>query len=151
MRSDLQRCSYFGLVFSLIVVSLLIFAGRPAAAQHVDGRQVFERVYAVVPLVGAGTADHPRRPAYAPLRPARGTAPDVNGIIGYTMQVSDDGKFALVEFVARDRLAFRALFADTRPEVKVFEKGKASRATIEAAFRLVKKDFTLDKLGVALP
>jgi len=93
MRSDLQRCSYFGLVFSLIVVSLLICAGLPAAAQHVDGRQVFERVYAVVPLVTS--TDGVRRPQYAPNPPARGTPPDVNGIIGYTMQVSDDGKFAL--------------------------------------------------------
>ena len=62
-------------------------------------RNTHERVLAVVPMVGSGTPDDPRRPMYAPVP---GGAPSREGIIAFTYQVSDDGKFALVEFVAHD-------------------------------------------------
>jgi hypothetical protein len=114
-------------------------------AQQVDRQNIHERVWAIVPIIGKGTAEDPKRPAYIPAPPPPGQAPAPNPIIGFSMQVSDDGKFALVQFVARDRAAFKELLADTRPEVKVFEKGKATRTQIEQAFRVQKRDFDLDK------
>ena len=105
----------------------------------------------MVPLVGKGTADDPRRPAFVPAPAPKGTPPPTNGIIGFTMVLSDDGKSALVEFVARDRAALAAILADTRPGVKVFEKGKAKRDEILLEFRKHKKDFDFERLGVSLP
>lgn len=121
------------------------------AQRRVDPRNRYERLLCVVPMVGAGTMADPRRPQYAPLPPARGAAPSRTGIIAFTFQPSDDGQNALVEFVARDRAAFQAILADTRPNVKIFEKGKARRSDIEAEFRKHKKNLDLDKFGVSLP
>ena len=121
------------------------------AQQRVDPRNRYERVLCVVPMVGAGTPEDPRRPAYAPLPPLPGTLPAEDGIAGYTMVLTDDGAHAIVEFVARDRSAFKALFADKRADVKVFEKGKTRKVDIETEFRKVKQDFNLDELGTALP
>src|SRR5262249_2406796 len=105
----------------------------------------------IVPLVGTGKRGDPIRPAFVPAPPAPGAAPDQKGILGFTMQMCDDHKHALVEFVARDRSAFRQIMADTRPDVKVFEKGKARRGDIEAEVRKWKKDFDLDRMQVRVP
>ncbi|MBI5283283.1 MAG: hypothetical protein HY858_16480 [Candidatus Solibacter usitatus] len=106
----------------------------------------FERIYAVVPITGSGTKTDPKRPEYAPAEPTPGVRPDGSGILGYSCLTSDDQRFALCEFVARDRTAFQALLADRRPEVKVFEKGLVPRAQIEAAFKALKPDFDLRRL-----
>jgi hypothetical protein len=125
---------------------------KPGVVQrHVDPRNGHVRFLAVVPLVGTGAKGDPIRPAYVPGPLAPGAKPDPNGIIGYTSQLCDDHKHALVEFVARDRSAFKPLMADTRPDVKIFEKGKAKRADIEAEFKKWKKDFDLDHVHVSVP
>ncbi len=122
-----------------LVVSLYLLIPALSKAQYrVDPRNQHERVYAIVPMVGKGTADDPRRPAHLPLTP-RGLLDFSSGILGFTMQLSDDGKLALVEFVARDRSAFAALLADKTPGVKAFEKGKVKKDDIEAEFKKVKK------------
>jgi hypothetical protein len=64
---------------------------------------------------------------------------------------SDDGKLALVEFVAYSRDAFKDLLADTRPDIKVFIKGKDKREDIEKEFKKHKKDFNLDTFGTVAP
>jgi hypothetical protein len=64
--------------------------------------------------------------------------------------LSDNGHFALVEFVARDRAAFRHILADRRADVKAFEKGRAKRADIEREFRTHKARVNLDDLGVVV-
>ncbi|MBK9171351.1 MAG: hypothetical protein IPM24_28390 [Bryobacterales bacterium] len=108
----------------------------------------------VVPMVGQGTAEDPRRPAFVPAPPRPGDAvaerTDLAGILGFTAIVSDDGRFALVEFVAEDPEAFRAIRTDARV-VKAFEVGKARREDIETEFRKHRKDFELDRMGVSLP
>jgi hypothetical protein len=120
------------------------------AQQHkVDLQHMYERVLCVVPMVGAGTYDDPRRPMFAPVRPDPN---ERSGILGFSYQVSDDGNFALVEFVARDRAALSEILSAKRSDVKAFEKGKARRPDIEAEFRKYRKDFDLDKFrGVGLP
>lgn len=119
-------------------------------AQHrkVDMRNTHYRLICVVPIIGKGTPADPFRPEYAPLPSA---APAAAGIIAYTWQPTDDKKRALVEFVARDRAAFKAILEDRRPGVKVFEKGKAKRADILGEFRKLKKDIDLDAFGVNVP
>ncbi|HXI41179.1 MAG TPA: hypothetical protein VNH83_14445 [Bryobacteraceae bacterium] len=135
-------------------------------AQHrVDSRNVYQRVLCIVPMIGSGTPDDPMRPDYAPLPPspaaqaaaavarlAASTSPLAGeGIIAFSYQLSDDGKFALAEFVARSRDVFKPLLADTRPGVKVFIKGQDKRADIEAAFKRVKAGFNLDSLVTVAP
>ena len=65
--------------------------------------------------------------------------------------MSDDGKLALVEFVALDRKAFKDVLADLNPNVKVFLKGKDKREDIETEFKKHKKDFRLDQFGASVP
>ncbi len=133
----------------LLVLALLL-AGACAqlwAQQSVHPRNTLERLICVVPMIGSGTAEDPRRPMYTP---APGEAPDPDGILGFTATLSDNGHFALVEYVARNRAAFRQILAERRADVKVFEKGKARRADIEREFRLHKSRFNLDDLGVVV-
>src|SRR5271166_2596258 len=111
-----------------------------ASAQHsVDPRNTYHRVICVVPLVGAGTAQDPRRPLYAP---SLGSAsPD--GIIAFTQVPTDDGKSAIVEFVAKNRKALQTILADTA--ITTFEKGTQSASAIETALKRFKQDFNLVK------
>ncbi len=109
---------------------------------------MYERVLAIVPLVGTGTAADPQRPMYAPVGSAIGPT-SRTGILGYTYVLSDDGKFALVEYVARDRSAFGAILADTT--IQKFIKGVDQRSTIETAFKALKKNFDFDHFGVRMP
>ena len=122
---------------------LLAFA---ASAQHsVDPRNTYHRVICVVPMIGSGTAADPRRPLYAP---APGSALP-NGIVAFTQVPTDDGKSAIVEFVARTRSAFSAVLADT--SITTFEKGTQSGSAIEAALQKVKKGFSLVQFEVVMP
>jgi hypothetical protein len=53
-----------------------------------------------------------------------------------------------VHFVAADRKAFQSIFADTRPEIRVFEIGVATQAQIEAEMGMYKAGFSLENLKV---
>ena len=134
-----------------IAISVCLVVAPLFGQERVDPRNMHERVWAVVPLIGSGSAQDPLRPKYAPLHPSPGTPPSTDGIIGFTMLLSDDGKHALVQFVALDRSAFKELFEDKSPEVKFFEKGKAKREDVEKEFRKYKKDFDFEQMGVTLP
>ena len=61
-------------VFALagIAAIVLIFAPESAAQRRVDPKFTYQRVIAVVPFVGQGTASDPRRPQYAPWPPSQG-------------------------------------------------------------------------------
>ncbi len=122
-----------------------------SAQQRVNPGNIYERVLCVVPMVGSGTADDPMRPQYAPPPPLPGIRPSQDGIIAFSFQISDDGKLALVEFVAFNRDAFKGLLADTNPNIKVFRKGKDKRQDIEAEFKKHKKDIDLNSFGVVVP
>src|ERR1017187_10819987 len=92
----------------LVLVSLAInssFGADPAPRQamaphHVEASAAYVRIFAVVPLVGAGKTGDPIRPAYTPAL-ASGANVDPNGILAYTVQIADDRQHALDEFVAR--------------------------------------------------
>ncbi len=126
-------------------VGLLLLAGFVCAQHRVDPRNLYNRVIAVVPLVGKGTADDPKRPQYAPWPPSH----DPDGILAFTFEPTDDGQKAVVEFVARNRAAFQQILNDKT--VTVFEKGKAAKADIEGALKPLRKDFDMDRFGVVMP
>ena len=96
----------------------------------------------------------PIRPMFAPpskrlttskeLKPAPRSTSD---IIAYTWQLSDDGKSAIVEFVAVDRKAFTEILNSKDPKVRLFEKGKNSKDETETEIKKQKKDFDPTKFG----
>ena len=109
-----------------------------------------ERLVVVLPMIGSGKITDPIRPKYidavvpphlragaglAPLKTLSGEerlAAEKTRIGAYTFVLADDGKRAIVEFMARERAAFAEI-------LKVFEKGKLAEALGE--LRTVKKDF----------
>lgn len=133
-----------------VALAVCLVAGpRFVSAQtRVDPRNMYERVLAIVPLTGAGTAADPQRPKYAPLANAIDPT-SRTGILGYMYVLSDDGKSALVEFVARDRSAFSTILADTT--IQTFIKGVNPQSQIETAFKALKKNFDFDHFGVRMP
>jgi hypothetical protein len=126
---------------------LLAIATCLPAQQKLDTRQLYERLYCVVPMTGTGTWADPKRPMYAP-SPAQMNPASRTGIIGFTHVLSDDGLSALVEFVARDAAAFAPIVADK--SVKAFRKGQDKREDIEAEFRKHKKDFSFENFGMSV-
>jgi hypothetical protein len=95
--------------------------------------------------VGQSTVGQPAvgQPTISPT----GTTP--SGIIAYTYVLSDDGKFALTEFVVRDQRSFGPILsAASAASIKTFQKGVNTRADIEAEFRKYKADFDASKFGV---
>jgi hypothetical protein len=127
---------------------LILFLTPVLAQQRVDPKNLYVRVICIQPMIGKGTSEDPRRPA---LVPKPGVKASIEGILGYSYQSSDDGKWALVEYVARNREALLPLLEETKFTVKSFEKGKYSRSAIEKELRRYKQDFDLDTLGVSVP
>jgi len=113
---------------------------------RVDARNRYHRILCIVPLVGEGTRQDPRRPQYTPSSDTR--TPSLSGIIGFQQIPTDDNLFAIVEFVATDASALRPIWNDK--SLKIFERGKHSRTVIEAEFKLFRKDFDLTQFGIAV-
>jgi len=113
-------------------------------AQHaVDPAQRYHRLICLVHLTGSGKPGDEIKAEYVPS--------DVTsraGIIAWSMQITDDGKMAIVHLVAVDRNAFAPILADKRPEIRVFEIGKDTQQAIETEMRKYKANFSLDSLKV---
>jgi hypothetical protein len=119
---------------------------RIDAVHRVDPSQTYHRVYARVPLIGTGKRGDEIRPKFAPLlAEIKG---DHSGILAWQMQLCDDGKSALVEFVGATPKELQTITSSTDPNVTVFERGKHTQAEIEAEFQKYKKGFTLNSFGV---
>lgn len=127
-----------------IAVMLMVAALPLEAEKRMDAKDRYERLVLIVPLVGSGTRDDPRRPMFVPARP--GASP---GLISFHYDVSDDAKTAIVELVAADANAFAPVLSASqgRADVKAFERGKSTKAEVEQEIKKVKKDFDVDKLG----
>jgi hypothetical protein len=135
------------LTYRFAILLLLVHAAA-FPQRRVDPKNTYTRLICVVPIIGQGTAADPKRPQYAPLSRTSVTAQQ-SPIIGFFQQPSDDGKYALVEFIARDRSAFAAILADK--QVKSFTKGKDKKEDIEKELKGYKKDFDLEKFGLVMP
>lgn len=130
-----------------VTAVLLILVSALPAQRRVDPRWTYHRVIAIVPMQGAGTTADPIRPKHVPASQA---APSRAGIIAFMFVPSDDGKYAIAEFVAVDRAPLTEVLADRTPGVLAFEKGVAKSAAIESAIRPFRKDFSLDNFGVPI-
>jgi hypothetical protein len=128
-----------------LLTGLLAFACLLYAQRRVDPRNTYHRVICVVPITGTGTAADPKRPKYAPWPVSQ----DPSGIIAFYSESTDDGKSAIVEFVAQNRAALLTVLNDQT--VQAFEKGIATQAAIEAAIQPFRKDFSLEKFGMVMP
>jgi hypothetical protein len=126
-----------------------MFALTLAAEPRVGLHSTHERLVAILPMTGAGTKADPRRPMFAPAPQAMAGRPTRTSLLAWSYIASDDGQWALVEFVAPDRAAFAPSLANR--SYKFFEKGKAKRSEIELEFRKYRKDVDLSRLGVRLP
>jgi hypothetical protein len=124
-------------VLGLVVVCLL--AGRALAQDRVDTRLIGDRIVLVVPIVGSGTMDDPKRPLFAP-RPGQDSP-----FSGYSWVPSDNGRLAIVMLVVKDPVALQDTLSDSRI-VKAFQKGRQRRADIEEKLKKLKQDFDLTQL-----
>src|SRR5215471_15123283 len=134
------------------VFCLAVGAAQPAVStrsatattQRVAPEQAYHHVFAVVPMVGSGKIGDPKRPMFVPTAAEiaavkQGTRP---AILSWRMQVSDDGKYALVEFVGASPADLKFIATSNATGVKAFEKGKTTKAEVEAEFKKYKKDFS---------
>lgn len=159
----------------ILVTSVAAFAQlRPLPPEMLG-----ERLYAQVPMIGTGKNGDYVRPKYAPLPPPERRAGEAAPVVedldllqpeektrkekerfevrkrmigAFSYVLSDDGKSAIVEFVASDEAAFEEILKD--PEVKVFKKREflssaARKDEAEAEFKKVKKNFDWSMLRTA--
>jgi len=138
-----------GVIPAVSAVCLSLLSWTVLGQQRVSPRQMYDRIMIVVPLIGSGTLQDPKRPMFVP--PPKAASPALRtGILAYTFVLSDDGKFALCEFVARDHSGFKDILT-AAPSVspsRVFFKGIDSQAAVEAEFKKYKKDFDFNNFGV---
>jgi hypothetical protein len=107
------------MIRTLIMISVL--TGALNAQQRVSPGLTYHRVLAVSPLVGTGKSGDVKRPVFISATPS--AANDRSGVLGYQMQLSDDGQSALVEYVFTSPAAFQA----------VLQKEAAARGVAVAA------------------
>lgn len=120
------------------------------AQNRVSPEMMYHRVWAVVPLIGKGTSDDPRRPMFTPSPSERAASlknGSRSGVIAYSMQLSDDRRFALVEFVGPTPADLKFIVNSTASGVRAFERGAATKAQIETEFQKYKVGFTLGSLA----
>lgn len=145
---------------ALVVALFLCLFGTLSLGQvrRVDPSQMYERILCIVPIVGKGTSEDPRRPKFVPTAEEKAATrsavkegeeqlPDM-GIIAFGFQESDDGKYAIVEFVARSRAAFKEIVESRDPDIKVFRKDRMAKAELSNELKKVKKDFDIEKFAV---
>lgn len=139
-------------VTSILLCCLSLGASAQVAAsavahsprQAADASARYHRIICLVHLTGSGKLNDPIRPEYVP------SAADAarQGILSWSVQLTDDKSVAIVHMVAANRSAFNTILADKLPEVKIFEIGKDSQASIEAALQQHKKGFSLSQFAV---
>jgi hypothetical protein len=134
------------------IAGMCLFAGVLFSAPRHDGAPLYQHIICVVPMIGSGTYLDPRRPMFAPGGAQEPLAAktlgfaDAPAISSLQSVPSDDGQFAIVQFVARDRGAFRQILAANPNIVTVFEPGKVAIAAVVTQLQKYKKNFTLDAL-----
>ncbi len=135
------------------LLGVCLLAATLNAAPGSNPKVIYEQIIAVVPMIGTGTFQDPKRPLFTP---GRGSAvlptvvPPSLGFLqpprleGFTSTLSDDGQSAIVQFVARDRAAFKnILAAQALGQVKVFDRHRDSLDAMLQELRKVKKNFDL--------
>lgn len=122
---------------------LLLCACAVSAQGRVPKEFLDERIMVVVPMIGQGTAEDPMRPMFMPKPADIAKSP----FLSIQVELSDDGKTALVEFVARSKDAFKEILAARGKDVKVFERGKNKKEDVEQEFGKVKSGYKFHEPG----
>ena len=130
-------------------VCLLIPAlGR---SQQPDHTVVYPRLICIVPMIGSGTMQDPRRPLLSPNPQdsvvAGAQLNESSRIIAFQSVPTDDGKAAVVMFVARSYAAFLPILQDARV-IRNFERNRWSEDDLIRELRKYKKNFDLKMLRV---
>jgi hypothetical protein len=130
---------------ALWAILIALYSGSLFGQHAVDPGQRYHRLICLVHFNGSGHKDDPILPEYVP---GPSHTPSRDGIIAWGSTPTDDGKMVIIHVVAVNRHAFDTIFADKRPEIKVFEIGVDSQQTIEAFMQKHKAGFSLDRLRV---
>jgi len=141
---------------SIIVSILLLCVGlwvSPVAAlaqfRPVNPLNTHFRVVAIVPMVGRGVQDDLRKPMLT----------ELPGVVAWRAEVSDDGQFALVEIVMKERRLTDAVFTHPglgqaraqNPNLKAERKENGRAGDVFAEFAKMKRGFRPERFGVAVP
>lgn len=129
---------------------LLCMLSSVAVAQSREHGSRGEHLIAVVPMVGTGTPSDPRRPMFVPnpedvsAAMASGQAPN---FLSIHFVMADDGKNAIVEFVAKDRAALKQILAAGKAgTVPVYDPHAASPSDTAVQLKRFKADFDFNVL-----
>jgi hypothetical protein len=111
----------------LFCVFCLSLFGQPV---HIGS--VGQKAYLQVPVVGSGSWEDPKRPAFVK-----------ESGVPFRFQLSDDGKMAIVEVTPRNLAEMAKLesLAKNEPRAKIFHPGRDKQSEVIAAFIALKKDF----------
>ncbi len=71
-------------------LGFLLCASALLAQQAVDPRNRYERLILIMPMIGIGTYEDPRRPAYVPTEDEQAQTPPSQGLLGYSSIISSD-------------------------------------------------------------
>ena len=131
------------------LAALSVFTVSLFAQRNVSPGNMYHRVYAVVPMVGAGTQADPKRPMLVPV-PGQNTAGERPDLLGYQMQLSDNGQFALVEFVFQNPVAFHNFLVKAAGSPQVGARAAALSAVSADGSNLKGLNANLEALKGAL-
>ncbi len=115
---------------------------------RVDPMNMYERVLAVIPITGQGTSTDPKRPLLTPIT-AQIVPGSHSGILAFHYIESDDGHFALVEIVAKDRASLQPFLGE--PTAKCFLKGRDKLEDAVKEFQKHSSSFDINKFMVRVP
>ena len=124
--------------YLLAIIAIPSLPIAQAQFRKVDPQLTHERIIAIVPMVGAGTVKNPKHPLYS----------DLEGLTGFTAEVSDDGRFALVEFVAKDSKHLTTLANSGQRQAR---KDSPNKDAVLEEFKRYKRSFKPERFGLAIP
>ena len=137
MANSFSRRNYrMQYLLAIIAIPSLLLA--QAQFRKVDPQLTHERIIAIVPMVGAGTARNPKHPLCS----------DLEGLTGFTAEISDDGRFALVEFVAKESKFLTPLANSGQRQAR---KDSPNKDAVLEEFKRYKRNFKPERFGLAIP
>lgn len=140
-----------------VIAGVCLLMKLSFASFHPDPAGRYERIICVVPLVGSGTVQDPKRPLFtlaADLSPnnagigssSKNTLAEA-GIAAFQSVPTDDGKAAIVMFVAHRYTAFKPILASPKL-IQKFERKDIPEIELVNQLRKYKHDFTIGMLRV---
>jgi hypothetical protein len=129
----------------LLAIFIVLTTSISAAPR---GQRPKERVLAIVPMIGTGSVEDPRRPLFCPTPNDFAKPPDPNHrpiIVSYRFEPSDDGRTAIVEYTGFDRVALSKVIKSEDPAFRRMDFDKSTPAEIDRELKKVKQNFDLQR------